>query len=327
MSLRAPGPDNLPAPVMTMSTIGRLKTAGIALAVATTSLSAAPPQSQFTTRSELVVLHVRVTDRGGSYATGLTERAFRILEDGLPQDVRFFENADAPATIGLVIDSSGSMRNVRERVITAAAEFVSSSNPDDEVFALVFNDSVRAVLDESEPFTGKADTLRKALANVFEPVGRTALYDAMAGALAYGSRGARDRRAIVVLSDGGDNASKTKFQEALELVESSNAIVYTVALADPYDLESDPKRLARFAETSGGRAFSPKDAAGIHKAFQQIARDIRHSYTIGYEPRQTARQAGFRRIRVEAYGPGGRKLDARTRTGYLAPAEAVKGRE
>jgi VWFA-related protein len=110
----------------------------------------------------------------------------------------------------------------------------------------------------------------------------------------------------------------------MEQVESSNAIVYTVALADPFDLESDPKRLARFAETSGGRSFSPKDVAGIREAFQQIARDIRHSYTIGYEPRASARRAGFRHIRVEAYAPGGRKLDARTRTGYLAPADTGK---
>jgi len=297
------------------------------LAVATASISAAPPQAQFTSRSELVVLHVRVTDRKGAYATGLTPQAFRILEDGQPQDVRFFETADAPVTIGLVIDSSGSMRNVRDRVIAAAAEFVSSSNPDDEVFALVFNDSVRPVLDESDPFTGDADTLRHALSDAFQPQGRTGLYDAISGALAYGSRGIRDRRALVVLSDGGDNASKTKFSEAMAQVESSNAIVYTVALADPFDLESDPKRLAKFAETSGGRAFSPKDAAGIHEAFEQIAHDIRHIYTIGYEPRAIGRRAGFRHIRVDAYAPGGRKLDARTRTGYLAPADTGKSPE
>jgi VWFA-related protein len=304
-----------------------LTTASIALAIAMSTPSAAP-QAQFTTQSELVVLHVRVTDRGGSYASGLTPDSFRVFEEGRPQNVRFFESADAPITVGLVIDSSGSMRNVRDRVIAAASEFVESSNPHDEIFALVFNDAVRPVLEETEPFTGDAGTLRRALADVFEPIGRTSLYDAIAGGLAYGARGARDRRALVVLSDGGDNASSTTFREAMTRVEASNAIIYTVALADPFGSDSDPKRLARFAETSGGQAFAPKDVHGVHQAFQQIARDIRHSYTIGYEPNRTDGRAGFRRITVEARAPGGRRLTVRTRTGYLAlgPARRVGGR-
>jgi VWFA-related protein len=296
--------------------------AGVAFAIATTTMSAVPPQAQFTTRSELVVLHVRVTDRGGSYTTGLTATSFRIFDEGRPQDIRFFESADAPITVGLVIDSSGSMRNVRDRVIAAASEFVESSNRDDEVFALVFNDSVHAVLDESNPFTGDANALRHALGDVFQPGGRTALYDAVAEGLIYGAHGARDRRALVVLSDGGDNASRLTFKEVLTRVQSSNAIIYTVALADPVDLDSNPKRLARFAETSGGKAFEPTDVGGVHKAFQEIARDIRRSYTIGYEPTGTGRQAGFHRISVEARSPNGRRLAARTRTGYFAQGPA-----
>ena len=102
--------------------------AGVALVIAAAILSAAPPQAQFATRSELVVLHVRVTDRGGSYATGLTADSFRIFEEGGPQEIRFFESADAPITVGLVIDSSGSMRNVRDRVIAASSDFVASSS-------------------------------------------------------------------------------------------------------------------------------------------------------------------------------------------------------
>jgi VWFA-related protein len=100
-------------------------------------------------------------------------------------------------------------------------------------------------------------------------------------------------------------------------VQSSNAIIYVVGLADPFDLDSNPKRLARLAETSGGKAFEPKDVDGIHQAFQQIAREIRQSYTIGYEPAQTGQRAGFRHISVEARAPNGRRLKARTRTGYL----------
>ena len=102
-------------------------------------------------------------------------------------------------------------------------------------------------------------------------------------------------------------------------VQSSNAIIYTVVLADPLDLDSNPKRLVRLAETSGGKAFEPKDVGGVHQTFQQIARDIRHSYTIGYEPTQTGQRAGFRHISVEARGPDGRRLTVHTRKGYLAP--------
>ena len=297
-----------------------LRAAGLSIAALTVSLSAAPPQAQFTTQSELVVLHVRVTDRGGSYATGLMAESFRVLEEGRPQDVRFFESTDAPITVGLVIDSSGSMRTVRDRVIAAATEFVESSNSEDEIFALVFNDVVRPVLEGPEPFTGDAGRLRTALADVFVPEGRTALYDAIAEGLAYGGPGTHDRRALVVLSDGGDNGSAISFRDVMAQVQSSNAIIYTVALADPLDLDTDPKRLSRFAETSGGKAFEPKDVAGVHQAFQQIARDIRHSYTIGYEPNRTDRRAGFRRITVEARAPDGRRLSVRTRTGYLAQA-------
>src|SRR5215475_10765335 len=164
---------------MSRSTRG-LQVAGIALAIVALAYATTPsaaPQAQFTARSELVVLNVRVTDRGGGYATGLTADSFRIFEEGQPQEVRFFESADAPITVGLIIDSSGSMREARDRVIAASAEFVETSNPNDEVFGIVFSDSVHPVLEASAPFTGDARTLRSALANVFQPDGQTSLYD------------------------------------------------------------------------------------------------------------------------------------------------------
>jgi len=294
----------------------------IAPIIILTTLSASPPQAQFKARSELVVLNVRVTDRHGSYATGLTADSFRIFEEGRPQEIRFFERADAPITVGLIIDSSGSMREARDRVIAASVEFIETSNPEDEVFGLVFSDSVHTVLEGSTPFTGDARTLRSALTNVFQPDGQTALYDAIAAGLAYAAQGSRDRRALVVVSDGGDNASRIDFGEIKKRVEASDAVIYTVALADPFDIDSDPKRLARIAEMSGGKAFAPKDVAGVHEAFAQIVRDIRHSYTMGYEPNRTDPRAGFRRISVEARAPDGRRLTVHTRRGYVAQATA-----
>jgi VWFA-related protein len=288
------------------------------------SLAAAPAvrnetrqRSTFSAKSELVVLHVLVKDHRGAYVGGLRERAFRVYEEQQPRAIKFFLAEDAPVTIGLLIDSSGSMAAVRDRVIAASAAFVESSNPNDEVFALVFDDHVRPVLEPSAPFTDDARVLHRALTDVFMPEGRTALYDAILSGLRYVRRGSRDRHALVVLSDGGDNASHAGFAATLAATQASNAIVYTVALVTPSDDTADPGRLAKFAETSGGTAFAPTDIAGVETAFQQISRDLRHRYTIGYE-RPGSSRPGFHRIRVDAFAPDGRKLVTRTREGYDA---------
>jgi len=291
----------------------------LALAIALAAMTPARAQPVFKARSELVTLHVLVKDRAGAYVGGLTADAFRVFEGNRIQPVRFFATEDAPVTIGLVIDSSGSMAAVRDRVIAASAAFVESSHPDDEIFAVVFNDDVRPVLDASAPFTHDANVLRRALAGVFVPEGRTALHDAIAAGLRGVAGGTRDRRALVVVSDGGDNASQASFADTLTLVQSSNTVVYTIALVGPLDDEADPGHLKQLAETSGGSAFAPRDANAVTRIFQEIARDIRHGYTIGYEPLAGDGRPGFHRIRVDVQSPDGRRLETRTRRGYYAP--------
>jgi Ca-activated chloride channel family protein len=273
----------------------------------------------FRSGSELVVLHVLVTDRHGAYVGGLPADAFRVYDGPDAQQVRFFAAEDAPVTIGLLIDSSGSMATVRDRVIEASTAFVASSNPRDEVFAIVFDDSVRDVLEPSAPFTNDPGVLEHALADAFRPAGRTALYDAVDRGLRYVRRGSRERQVLVVVSDGGDNASRTGFTGAMTSTAASNTAVYTVALVDPVDTDADPGRLARFAAVSGGASFAPHDVAGVDRALQQIARAIRHSYTLGYEPADGRRARGFRRLRVEVRSPDGRRLVTRTREGYHVP--------
>lgn len=296
-----------------------LPAAVAALGLAGASLGFAQQSPTFSARSELVVLHVLVKDGHGAYVSGLTAGDFRVFEEKQPQPIRFFLGEDAPVTVGLVIDSSGSMRGVRDRVITASAAFVNSSNPRDEVFALAFDDDVRGVLPESAPFTNDPGLLRQTLADVFRPGGRTALYDAIDRGLRYVLRGTRERQVLVVVSDGGDNASHAGFAGTLMSTQASNTAIYTVALADPLDPESDSGRLAKFAATSGGTAFEPQDVAGVERALQQISNDIRHSYTIGYEPSSAHRHPGFHRLRVDVRMPDGRSLQARTREGYHAP--------
>jgi VWFA-related protein len=293
--------------------------AAAALALAGATMGLAQQSPLFTSKSELVVLHVLVKDSSGAYVSGLPLDAFHVFEEKQEQAVRFFALEDAPVTVGLLIDNSGSMAPVRDRVIAASAAFVESSNPQDEVFALVFDDTVRAVFDAAAPFTSDAAVLRRALADVFVPAGRTALYDAVDRGLRYVREGSRPRQVLVVLSDGGDNASHAGFTGALISTQASNTAIYTVALVDPLDQESDPGHLAKFAKTSGGVAFAPGDISGVDRALQQIARDIRHSYTIGYEPPATRRPPGFHRLRVDVRSPDGRKFVTRTREGYHAP--------
>jgi Ca-activated chloride channel homolog len=279
----------------------------------------------FRAQSELVVLHVMVKDRQGAYVAGLSPDAFEVLEDGRPQPIAFFASEDAPVTVGLLIDSSGSMMRVRDRIVAASSAFVQSSNPRDEVFALTFNDDIRTVPDSPPYFVSDVDTLRPLLAGVFVPAGRTRLYDAIAEGLSYVSTGTRDRRVLVVLSDGGDNASRSTFSDTLMLVQASNVVVYAIALVDPLDQEADPKRLTRIADGSGGAAFRPRDIGEVDKTFQQIARDVRSSYTIGYEPANTRLRPGLRRIRIKVHASDGRRLAARTRAAYLAGSAGPNG--
>jgi VWFA-related protein len=174
------------------------------------------------------------------------------------------------------------------------------------------------VPDSASPFVSGANTLRNLLQDAFVPAGRTRLYDAIAEGLSSVTAGMRDRRVLVLLSDGGDNASRLTFADALMLTQASNVVVYTVALVDPLNEEASPKRLKRLADASGGAAFTPRNINDVDRAFQQIARDIRSSYTIGYQPANTRLRPGLRRIRVDVHAADGRRLTTRTRNAYLA---------
>jgi Ca-activated chloride channel family protein len=271
----------------------------------------------FSARSDLVVLHATARDRRGAYVTGLPADAFAVFEDGERQTIQFFGIQDRPVTVGLLIDSSGSMRASRDRVIAAAGAFVEKSHRDDETFALLFNDTVRAALPGGPPFTRDADTLRAALSAAIVTVGRTAMYDAIAAGLDHVARGTYLTKVLVVVSDGGDNASTTAFEDLLRKVQVSNTVIYTIGFVDPVERDANPKRLRQLADASGGEAFRPRDMTEIGGVLGSIANDIRQMYTIGYVPTNTARDSRLRRVRVVARAPGGRDLRVRTRAGYV----------
>ena len=257
----------------------------------------------------------RPASRGG-FVRGLPADAFRIVEDGTPQDVSFFMEQDAPATIGLLIDASGSMIESRDRMIAGITTFAETSHPDDEFLPLVFNETLTPALPSG--FTGDPLELRDALTGSLQTFGRTAFHDALVDALDLLSRGRHERMALVVLSDGGDNESRLDFEDALDRVMASNVVIYTIALVDPLAFDQNPRALRRLAEATGGLAFRPDDMAGVATALRTIARDIRSSYTLAYVPAEPDGDGRFRRVRVTARSPEHRDLKVRTRTGYVA---------
>jgi VWFA-related protein len=279
-----------------------------------------PPAATFASRSDLVVLHVVVKDRRGTSVSGLTRASFSVLEDGRPQEIQFFGEQDTPVDAGLIVDSSGSMRAVRERVIAAAGAFAETSHPDDQIFTLTFTEHVRAALPADAPFTSDPDTLRAALASAIVARGRTALHDAIAAGLDYLAKGSHLRKVLVIVSDGGDNASRVTFDEVLRRTLVSNTVIYAIALDDPLEGDANPRRLKQLAEASGGEAFRPRDIEEIGEVMERIARDIRSSYTIGYVPANASRDGRFRRIRVIVNPRDRRSVSVRTRQGYVMEA-------
>jgi Ca-activated chloride channel family protein len=274
----------------------------------------------FSSRAELVVAHVTVKDQRGAYVTALPREVFRIFEDGVPQRIDFFTGEDSPVTVGFLVDSSGSMREGRERVIAAATAFAVESKSQDEIFALAFNEQVRAVLPSSMLFTRDAGVFRIALAGALRAQGRTAMYDAISNGLSYIAKGHHPRRALVVVGDGGDNASTTTFEQVLKEAQASNAAIYTVGIIDPLEREANPGLLERLAQATGGEAFFPRHVEDVDDVLRKIADDIRHSYTLGYVSSNSARDAQFRRIRVAVTDSARKSLRVRTREGYRAGA-------
>lgn len=278
----------------------------------------------FSADSELVVLHVTVKDRRGAYAVGLPQEAFGVVEDGRAQTVRFFTDTDTPVTVGLIVDSSASMHPNRRVVVAGATSFAEASNPRDEIFAIAFNEYVYPVLSPAAPFTSDSTVLHDALERRVTARGRTALYDAISTGLDYLSRGTRERKVLVVLSDGGDNASRTTQEEAVRKAQASNAVIYTIALVAPGARDANPRLLKELAQASGGESFRPDAPREITEALGQIARDIRHTYTVGYTPTNTARDGAFRRVRIVVTAPPGRPLVVRSRAGYVAGTTKVE---
>jgi Ca-activated chloride channel homolog len=267
---------------------------------------------------DLVTFNVTVTDPKGHAVKGLTRDDFRIIEAGREQSIQFVRPEDTPATIGLVIDNSGSMRRKRSDVIEAALAFAESSNPQDEIFTVNFNERVSMGLPADLAFTSDLNQLRAALQNT-RAEGKTALYDAVATALKHLEAGKHQRKALVVISDGGDNASGTTEASVVNLAEQSSATIYTIEIDDPEDKDQNPKVLQDLAKLTAAEAYRAKSLDELPEIWRKIAAGIRDQYTIGYMSNNRTHDGAFRSVKVIATGKDGKPLRVRARKGYIAP--------
>jgi VWFA-related protein len=274
---------------------------------------------KISTNVNLVLLDVSVKDSKGGYVSNLTQGNFTIEENGVPQKITTFVGKDVPVEAGLVLDASGSMRNKREQVNNAGLAFLDASNPHDQIFVVDFNDKVRSALPDEVAFTDDIGILRTALSK-HRTEGRTALYDAIAAALKHLESGDREKKTLLVVSDGGDNASNLTQAEAMRMIEESKATIYTIGLAEPDDPDQNPGVLRRIAAISGGECFLLDKVEDVIPTSKKIAQDIRKRYTIGYIPdRGNGKAAVIRKIHVSAIAPDRGRLIVRTRTSYIDP--------
>ena len=267
---------------------------------------------------DMVVLHASVHNRKGILVSGLGKDDFQVYEDGVPQQIQYFSHEDIPVTVGLVVDNSGTMRPKLPEVVAAALAFARSSNPEDQMFAVSFNENVSFGLPSDTPFTDEGAQLQAALSRIAAH-GMTALYDAVAAALEHLKKGNRDKRVLLVVSDGGDNVSHHDLAQVMTMAGQADAIIYTIGLFDPEDPDRNPGVLKHLAKATGGEAFLPSSVAEVVPICQRIAHDIRNQYTIAYVPTNRNQDGTYRSLQVKARVRDRGRLSVRTRTGYYAP--------
>jgi VWFA-related protein len=263
-----------------------------------------------------VTLSATVLDARRHLVTNLNTTNFAVYEDNQPQQITSFRREDIPVSIGIVVDNSGSMRTKRAAVTKAVLNLIQASNPQDEVFVVNFNDD--PYLDQD--FTNKVDPLREALDRV-DSRGGTALYDAVIASADHLAKGAKkEKKVLLVVTDGVDNESRESLESAIRKVQDDNGpTIYTIGiLGDEPGIKRAKRALQSLSDQTGGVAFFPKDLVEVDEISQEVARDIRNQYSITYKPTNPRSNGGYRKVKVEARAPGYKDLQVRTRDGYFA---------
>jgi len=271
----------------------------------------------FTSETHVVNLPVTVLDRDGKLQIDLPRDSFRILENNVEQPIKTFKREDVPVSMCIIIDSSGSMKDRHSSVVAAAIAMVRASNREDEVCFVNFNDT--AILEQ--PFTNDINKLEQSM-EAIDSRGGTAMRNAVSAAIDYvKEKATRDKKVLVVVTDGYDNASNETTQEQLvRSVHDSGVLVYTIGLLNDLERSESGKAkrsLNELTEASGGYAYYPKDLAEVEHITPQIAKEIRNQYLLTYTPLNDVLDGTYRRIKVEVKGAG-RGVTVRTRNGYYA---------
>jgi len=296
----------------------------VALAAFGQDRPAVPPGAEdagvvFRADTRLVVCHTTVVDKNGHLVTDLPESAFSVSENGSPQAIKAFKREDVPVSLGLIIDNSGSMREKRAKVAAAALGLVKASNKDDEVFVVNFNDDAYLDLPHGKDFTNDITEMEEALSHI-DSRGGTAMRDAIRMSIDHvKQKGHRDKKVLVVVTDGNDNSSLISLENLVKAAQQSEVLIYSVGLLSEEERREAVKAkraLEELATATGGETFFPKELSDVDRIAADVARDIRSQYTIEYSPSNTAMDGSYRVIKVAVNAPG--HPSVRTRSGYYA---------
>ncbi len=291
-----------------------------------TAAGSAEEQSspRFSAGTTLVLIPATVTDPLNRFVLGLQKQDFHLFEDGAEQKIVNFSGEDAPLSLGLVFDTSGSMGDKLRTSRQAALRLLTTMNAQDEAFLIQFSDHAQL----SVPFTSETDQIQNSLAAV-QPGGLTAMLDAAEMALREMQKAKNPRKAILIISDGGDNNSKYTAAEIESLVREADVQVYAMGIFEPSffpvlskEEVSGPRLLSELAEQTGGRAFSASDPADLPNVAVRIGIELRNQYVLAYSPKNQKKDGQYRRVEVKVNQPPGvPSLKVHWRLGYYAPSQ------
>lgn len=293
-----------------------------ATASGTVAPSAAAGDEQLIVNTDLITLNVTLTDPHGRFVTGLTKDAFTVLDDKEPQEITFFSDEDAPVSLGVIFDVSGSMgKDKIAKAREALKHFIETSHDGDEYFLIGFNQRSQVLLDR----TRDSNALLTKLTYV-QTKGQTALYDACYLGVEKVTRGTHPKRALLVISDGQDNSSRYTFNELRRMLKETDVLIYAIGITDrnnPHGLDVVGQSiLEELAGVSGGHAFFPDTAAEMNEIFERIAIELRHQYSIGYKPKNFVNNGKWHKVKVKVQPPRGLpRLFVRTKEGYFATTQ------
>jgi len=280
--------------------------------------------SSIRVETELVLIPVTVTDPLNRFVTGLEKQHFKIYEDKVEQKISQFSSEDAPLSVGLVFDTSGSMGPKLQKSRQAAAEFFKTANPQDEFFLVEFNDSPQVVVS----FTPSSEDIQNSL-TFTQSKGRTALLDAIYLSMHEMKKAKNPRKAILIISDGGDNSSRYTESEIRNAVREADVQIFAIGIYEPMSSRSrtpeemaGPGLLQQVAEQTGGRAYEIENLAELPDVAAKIGVELRNQYVLGYTPKNQDRDGKYRHVQVKLAQPAGLPpLKAYYRLGYYAPSQ------